>query len=225
MLRPVIKLLVVSLLTYLLSGCANHTNNALDGLNEMEYKIVQERLDFEKNQNADMQFEINAYTNVATQMLLDAHVKIMYKINLKQDEPIKSVIHTTLSANNQMHFEKLLIEKKDYFFDSVNQALFLAIEIPYIYLLDNSTTLHLDIAMMNKKRQLRHRSIDITYETRAMQENSEDYMSFKFEKSFDSPNVDNYILKMIKNELRQAYLPAFDDAYKQRHSKLFELED
>jgi len=224
MLKLFTKITLPALLLSLLVGCGGSSNKELEGLNDVEYKIVQERLDFEKNQNADINFEIDKNTDESLTMLLDAHTKIMYKINLKgeKNSKIKSILNVTLNSTGRINIHKLLIERKDYYFDSVNNALYVAIEVPYIYLLDKKCSLTLDLTMATKKRYLAKRSIKMLYETAPMRDNGENYMSFAYEKSFESDDVDEFILSMIQSELKQANLAHFDAAYKKRHNTFFQ---
>ena len=81
MLKIFTKSLLISFIILLSVGCGS-SNKELEGLNETDYKIVQERLDFERIQKTDMNFDIDKDTDKSLTMLLDAHIKIMYKINL-----------------------------------------------------------------------------------------------------------------------------------------------
>lgn len=220
------KILIVSIIVLLGSGCGS-TNKQLDGLNENDYKIVQERLDFEKAQNAYMNFDIDKNTNESLTLLLDAHVRIMYKINLKGQKKtkVKSILHIDLTSDKRVHLDKLLIEKKDYYFDSVNNAVYLALDIPYIYLLDKKFSLNLSLAMITNKRKFVQRDITMLYETGPMKDNDENYMSFKYSKNFEADNVDPFILSMIQSEVQNANLSAFDTQYKNRHKRLLLGQD
>ncbi len=222
MLKMFTKILLVSSIVILSVGCSS-SNKELDGLNDTEYKIVKERQDFEKAQKADMNFNIDKNTDKSLTMLLDAHIKIMYKINLKGEKrtKIKNILYIELNSKKRVHLNKLLIEKKDYYFDSVNNAVYIAIVVPYIYLLDKKFTLDIDMTMVTNKRQLATREVSMLYETAPMQDNKEDYISFKYSKNFEADNIDPYILSMINSELEHANLSAFDSAYKKRHQKIF----
>jgi hypothetical protein len=222
MLKLFTKTLLASLLALLVVGCGS-SNNELDGLNENDYKIVKERLDFEKAQNAYMNFDIDKDTDDSLTLLLDAHVKIMYKINLKgqKKNKVKNVLHIDLTSNDIVHLDKLLLEKKDYYFDSVNNAVYVAITIPYLYLLDKNFEMKLSLSMATTKRQLVRRTINMRYETAPMADNNEDYMSFKYVKNFEADNIDPFILSLIKKELEHANISAFDDNYIKRHQKIF----
>jgi len=221
MLKILTKVLLVSFVALLSVGCGS-SNNELSGLDEKDYKIVKERLDFEKAQKAYMTFDIDKNTDKSLTLLLDAHVKVMYKINLKGEKKtkIKNVLFIELSSNSKVHLEKLLLEKKDYYFDSVNNAVYVAIEIPYIYMLDKDFKLELDLTMATAKRKLAKRHVTMNYETAPMKDNDENYMSFKYSKNFESYDVDPYILSMIELELKNTNLSAFDKEYVNRHKKL-----
>jgi len=223
MLKLFTKTILTTLLFSFLVGCSSG-NKELKGLNDAEYRIVQGRLDFEKSQDADINFEIDKNTDKSLTMLLDADTKIMYKINLKgqKRDKTKSILSVFETAKGRVNLNKLLIEKKDYYFDSVNNALYVAIEVPYIYLLDKKTSLELNIMMATKNRTLSVRNIKMLYETAPMKENGEKYMSFKYVKSFESDDVDEFILSEIKNELKHVDMKHFSDAYKKRHSKFFQ---
>jgi len=222
MLKIFTKSLIIASILLLSIGCGS-SNKELAGLSDTEYKIVKERLDFEKAQKADMNFEIDKNTDKSLTLLLDAHVKIMYKINLKgaKKTKIKNVLHIELTSNKRVHLDKLLLEKKDFYFDSVNNAVYVAVDVPYIYLLDKKFKLNISMTMVTNKRQYARRDVTMLYETAPMKDNDENYMSFKYEKNFESDNVDAYILSMIEQELQQANLSAFDSEYKKRHSKFF----
>ena len=188
-------------------------------LNKNDYKIVQERMDFERNQQADMTFEIDKNTDTSLTMLLDAHVRIMYKINLKKK--MRNVLYAELISKKRVLFNKLLIEKRDFYFDSVNNTIYLVVSIPYIYLLDGKFKLDVAFHMIDKRRKQYTRNVELYYETKAMKENGEKYMSFKFVDDFNSPNVDRYIKSMMIRELKNSYVPAFERSYKKRHRKIF----
>ena len=222
MLKIFTKSLLVTFIVLLSVGCGS-SNKELAGLNENDYKIVQERLDFEKAQKADMNFDIDKSTDKSLTMLLDAHVKIMYKINLAGEKrtKIKNILFIELNSNRRVQLNKLLLEKKDFYFDSVNNAVYVALEIPYIYLLDGKFTLDVAMTMVTSKRQLVKRDVTMMYETAPMKDNDENYMSFQYTKNFESQNVDPYITSMINRELKSANLTAFDSDYKKRHQKIF----
>ena len=226
MLKIFTKISFVSLLILLSVGCGS-SNKELSGLNDNDYKIVKERLDFEKAQKADMNFDIDKDTDKRLTLLLDAHVKIMYKINLKGEKrtKIKNVLYIEVNSNKRVQLNKLLLEKKDFYFDSVNNAVYVAIEIPYIYLLDKKFKLSLDMTMATSKRQLVKRAVSMLYETAPMSDNDENYMSFKYSKNFEADSVDPYILSMIESELQSTNLSAFDSDYKARHTKIFGEKD
>lgn len=216
------KSLLISFIVLLSVGCGS-SNKELAGLNETDYKIVQERLDFERIQRADMNFDIDKNTDTSLTMLLDAHIKIMYKINLNgvKKTKIKNILYVELNSHKRVQLNKLLLEKKDYYFDSVNNAVYVAVEIPYIYLLDNEFKLDIALTMITNKRQLVTRDVTMLYETAPMRDNGENYMSFKYERNFESENLDAYVRSVIRSELRSANLSAFDNDYKSRHKKLF----
>jgi len=222
MLKIFTKSLLISFIVLLSVGCGS-SNKELQGLNETDYKIVQERLDFERIQKADMNFEIDKNTDKSLTMLLDAHIKIMYKINLAgvKKTKIKNILYVEVKSSKRVQLNKLLLEKKDYYFDSVNNAVYVAVNIPYIYLLDNKFKLDISLSMVTKKRQFVKRDVTMMYETGPMRDNGENYMSFKYEKNFESENLDAYVRSMIQSELRSANLSAFDTNYKSRHRKLF----
>jgi hypothetical protein len=222
MLKIFTKSLLISFIILLSVGCGS-SNKELEGLNETDYKIVQERLDFERIQKVDMNFDIDKDTDKSLTMLLDSHIKIMYKINLAgvKKTKIKNILYVELNSNKRVQLNKLLLEKKDYYFDSVNNAIYVSVEIPYIYLLDNKFKLDISLSMVTNKRQLVKRDVTMMYETRPMRDNDENYMSFKYEKNFESQDLDSYIRSMIHSELQNANLSAFDKDYKSRHRKLF----
>lgn len=226
MLKLLTNIFYAFVLTLLVSACSS-TNKELDGLDEVSYKIVQERLDFEKNQNPAMTFEIDKNTDSSLSMLLDAHIKIMYKINLKgsKSSKVKSILHIELNSDKRVKLHKLLIQKNDYYFDSVNNAVYVVIDMPYIYMLDKKLTLELSMSMITKKRKLVTRDISMHFETAPMQDNDEKYMSFKYENSFNSDKVDPFILSMIRSELRKSNKSNFDSDYVNRHKKLFEVAE
>ena len=222
MLKMFTKVSLLSFLITLIVGCGS-SNKELSGLSDYDYKIVKERLDFERAQNADMNFDIDKNTNKSLTLLLDAHVKIMYKINLAGENKtkIKNVLFIELNSNKRIQLNKLLLERKDFYFDSVNNAVYVAIEVPYIYLFDKKFKLDVAMTMVTNKRQLVTRNISMMYETGPMSDNGESYMSFKYEKNFESNNLDDFISATIEDELRAANLSAFDKSYKNRHPKFF----
>lgn len=226
MLKYFIRRLFLVALILLFTACSSR-NKELEGLDDASYKIVQERLDFEKNQQPAMTFEIDKNTNKSLSMLLDAHVKIMYKINLQGEKrsKVKSILHIESSANKKVKLHKLLIQKNDYFFDSVNNAVYLVIDIPYIYMLDKKLKLEISMSMVTKERELKQRNITMLFETGAMSDNGEKYMSFKYEKSFDSPDVDEYILSTIESELQHSKRSHFEKEYLARHRELFGVDN
>ncbi|SFV58763.1 hypothetical protein MNB_SM-7-1384 [hydrothermal vent metagenome] len=221
MLRRFISLFFVGIFSLFVVGCSSK-NGELDGLSGEDYRIVQERLEFEKLQKAYMKFEIDKTSNKNLTLLLDGHVKIMYKINLagEKKERIKSILYVELLSKEPVKVDRLLLEKRDYYFDSVNNALYVAVEIPYIYLLDKKYHFDLNLVMMRKDRKLVTRKIGMYYKTAPMRDNSEPYMSFKYEKSFESDEIDPLIITFIKKELQYANLKAFDQAYLKRHEEL-----
>jgi len=210
-------------LTFFMLGC-NGGNAELDGLNDIEYKIVRQRLDFEKNQKVDMNFEVESATDKALVMLSDAHVKIMFKINLgeKTKKEIKSLLHIRQKATKHIVIDKLLVEKKDYFFDSVNQAVYVAMSVPYIYMLDNRLKVDLEIVGISRKRILKTRNLTLYFEMKPMKENSKRYLSFEYLKSFDDENVDEMTQSIIAKELMQTNKKHLQKEYVLKHKKLLQ---
>ena len=199
-------------------GCGGG-NPELANLTEQEYKIVTERLDFEKNFDADMNFVVTSEAKSTKTMLMDAHVKIMYRIEMPKD--IREVLAVRFEEKERVRLDKLMIPKKDYFYDSVNKAVFVGMKIPYIYMLDGILRTTLLVGYTDKARRFHTRALPIVFETRPMEENGQKYPSFRYLESFDSEKVDSFIVEAIRQEVRHANISRFDKEYIARHKALF----
>jgi len=204
---------------FIISGCGG-TPSPMDKLNVEEYKIVMGRKDFQKKQNADINFIIDKKTDNALVELSDAHIKIMFKINL--DRNSKYIQTIRLIQRNTLNLNRLLIPKKDYYYDSVSNAVYVSFVIPYIYLLDNKIYFNLQMNIADKNMKLHQRVLVLLIKTKPMRDNGEKYMSFQYEKDFKGNNIDPYIKSMIKKELQHTNVKRFDTSYKKRNIVIFE---
>ena len=221
MLKIYISILFVSVVLFI-SGCG--AGGELSGLNQNEYKIVKERQEFEKNQNAMMTFEVQNDTNDMLTMLLDAHVKIMYKINI---DAVSKVASVSLIESKNLNLNKILIPTKDYYYDSVNESLYLAVDIPYIYMLENELSLDVNIIGsrgIGKKSTAFSKNIKINFQTQPMKANGQEYMSFEFEDGILSKDVDPFILCMIKMEVESANIDRFSQGYIHKYKSVLGVD-
>jgi hypothetical protein len=199
------------------TGCLGGASNELDGLNENEYQIVKERQDFEKKTQADINFDIESGTNENVTLLMDAHVTVMYRVALQD---IKEITNIRLQEKKHLNINKLLIATKDYYYDSVNNALYVALRIPYVYMLESSFTYTMDIAMVDIQKLAQQRSLSLVFKSKPMSDNDESFLSFTYEDSFLSDNIDPFILNTIEAERAQTNLGRFSVEYRTKYEEL-----
>lgn len=215
MLKSYISLLLIATATFFV-GCGG-ASSELDGLNENEYQIVKERQDFEKKIAADMVFNIANETRENLTMLMDAHVTIMYRIELAG---IKEISVAQLVEDEFLNINKTLIATRDFYYDSVNQALYFAVDVPYIYMLENHFSYKLHLSMIDQNKMYANKTVTLQFRAQPMSDNGESYLSFTYEDSILSDDVDPFILSTIEQELTQTNVARFAPNYRQKYASL-----
>lgn len=217
MLKLFINFLLLSLIIFLI-GCSSSVE---PGMKKSNYQIIKEREEFEKKVNADLITTIENNTHTSLSLLMDAHVKILYKIDLPQTYEVSLV---KLKEDKNLNINKYLIPIKDYYHDTVTEALYLALEIPYIHILDNELSYSLQITTTNKKKEYKEKKYTLVFRTKPMSDNGEKYLSFEYKNSFYDEDIDPFIKAMIIQEKQNANLNRFSKEYIQKYSKLLRID-
>jgi hypothetical protein len=217
MLKLFINLLILSLSFFIL-GCGGASGEA--GMGKSSYQIIKEREDFEQKANAHITTTIEANTHTSLAMLMDAHVKILYKIDLPQTYDISLI---ALNEGKNLNIHRFLIPTKEYYYDSVSKALYLTLEVPYIHLLDNELTYSLELTTTNLAKLYETKEYTLVFRTKPMADNGEEFLSFEYKNSFDDANIDAFIKNTIALEKQNAAIQRFSADYVKRHASILRV--
>lgn len=216
MLKLSINLFLLSLGVFIL-GCGGASN----GIDKSSYQIIKEREDFEQKANAHLTTNIEANTYMSLALLMDAHVKILYKIDMPQTYDV-SLIAIDESKNLNIH--RFMLPTKEYYYDSVTKALYLTLEVPYIHILDNELVYTLKLYTTNVAKQYEEKKYTLAFRTKPMADNGEEYLSFEYKNSFDDADIDEFIKNTIALEKQSAAIQRFSADYVRRHASVLKVD-
>ena len=171
---------------------------------KQEYEIIKQRDEF-----------IAKINPVATQLLNKLSTKnIIYLVDLNQPLlftiPIKDFkhIHYIEAKQKQLAIDHLLIENAEYFYNSVDQNLYLVFNLPYVYFIEDRRIFDITIVGAPKPNKtekspkasaINKRSMQFEFVYQPMSNPNEGRFTFDYIKMLDK-NIASYIKQSIAQE-------------------------
>jgi len=179
------KYLLLSFTTlFLFIGCGSSQNLTLS----KEYqKILREKNEFIAVIDPMAKVTINKNSFKTTTILPEAGNNILYSITIEEAQNIQSVF---LSEQNNLNLSKILFKNKDYFYDSEKKELLLNLNIPYLYLIDNSIDLDILFIFEKEDKTISSYERKFNFKYKPMKANDEGFLSYEYLESIsENPSI------------------------------------
>lgn len=190
---------IIFILTIFFIGCSSSTNNLT---NSKEYqKILREKKEFVEKINPMATVNINKNSLKTITLLQEASNNILYVIKLENIRNIQSIL---LTENKKINIEKVLFKSQDFFYDKNNEELLINLNIPYLYLVDNTIEFDMFFIYETTNKEIKTYKRKFIFKYKPMEDSREDFMSFVYMENMhkDANKLDPIIKKHLELELQ-----------------------
>jgi len=182
-----------------------------------EYQLIKDRNKFISKHPYSMEFKIKNSSHAISTMLLDAQTTFLYSINISEASQILAI---EIINNDEWNIHRLMVPKKEYFWDQLNSEVLLPMTIPYIYTINNEIKFKLNIYILTHLNQVIKKEKTISFISKPLKDNGENYKSFNYSESLLDQNIDPFIKAELIKEIQQVDLNRVNYRLKEKINKL-----